>query len=100
LCSVKVGNINRVTILDQEGNVWAKVVEALGSENNVNLAKIAWLSRKDTGKVYGSMVVYATKNSEAVRLLQDQYFQIAGESAYTRVFEPRYRPKQYYRCQN
>lgn len=34
------------------------------------------------------MVVYVTKGSDAVRLLQGQYFDVAGESAYTRVFEP------------
>ncbi|EAQ85264.1 predicted protein [Chaetomium globosum CBS 148.51] len=31
------------------------------TENNVNIAKIAWLSRKDTSKAYGSIVVYVTK---------------------------------------
>ncbi len=73
--------------------------EILGKENDVHIAKIAWLSRKDIGKAYGSMVVYVTKGSEAARLLQDQYFHFAGESAYTRPFEPRYRPQQCYRCQ-
>ena len=43
----------------------------LGKENNVYIAQIGWLSRKDIGKVYGLMVVYVTKSSKAVRLLQD-----------------------------
>jgi hypothetical protein len=46
------------------------------------VAKIAWLSRRDSGKAYGSMVVYVTKSSKAARLLQEQYFHVAGESAY------------------
>src|ERR1700759_5139177 len=75
------------------------IMDVLGKENDVHIAKIAWLSKKDTGKAYGSMVVYVTKGSEMVRLLQGQYFHVAGESAYTRVYEPRNGPKQCYRCQ-
>jgi len=73
--------------------------EVLGKENEVSIAKIAWLSRKDQGKAYGSMVVYVTKGSEAVRLLQGQYFHVAGESAYTGVYEHRVGPTQCYNCQ-
>ena len=41
---------------------------------------MTWLSKKD-------MVVYVTKDSDVVRLMQGQYFHIAGESAYTSVYE-------------
>ena len=99
LYPVKVDNANRIAILDQDGKLLPGATEALGKENDVQIAKIAWLSRKDTGKAYGSMVVYVTKSSEAMRLLQGQYFHVAGESAYTRAFEPRYGPLQCYRCQ-
>lgn len=99
LYPVKVDNANRTAILDQDGKVLPGATEALGKENDVHIAKIAWLSRKDIGKAYGSMVVYVTKGSDAARLLQGQYFHMAGESAYTRVFEPRYGPLQCYKCQ-
>ena len=99
LYPVKVDNVNRTTILDQDGKVLPGAAEVLGKENDVHIAKIGWLSRKDTGKAYGSMVVYVTKGSEAARLLQDQYLHVAGESAYTRVFEPRHGPQKCYRCQ-
>ncbi len=99
LYPVKVDNANRTAILDQEGNILPGAAEVLGEENEVNIAKIAWLSRKDQGKAYGSMVVYVTKGSEAARLLQDQYFHVAGESAYTRVYERRVGPTQCYNCQ-
>jgi hypothetical protein len=99
LYPVKVDNANRTAILDQDGKVLPGTAEVLGKENDVHIAKIAWLSRKDAGKVYGSMVVYVTKGSEAMRLLKGQYFHVAGESAYTRAFEPRYGPLQCYRCQ-
>lgn len=100
LYPVKVDNANRTAVLDQEGNILTGAAEALGKENDVNIAKIAWLSKKDVGKAYGSMVVYVTKGSEAVRLLQEQYFHVAGESAYTRVYEYRIGLTQCYKCQH
>ena len=99
LYPVKVDNANRTAVLNQEGKIWDEAAEVLGKENNVCIAQIGWLSKKDTGKAYGSMVVYVTKSSEAARLLQDQYFHIAGESAYVRTYEPKSGPTQCYRCQ-
>jgi hypothetical protein len=96
---VKVDNANRSAVLDAQGKVLPRAAKVLGKENEVNIAKIAWLSRRDEGKLYGSMVVYVTKGSDAARLLQDQYFHLAGESAYTSIFEPRFGPKQCYKCQ-
>jgi hypothetical protein len=93
---VKVDNANRTAILDQEGNILPRVTEVLGKENEVNIAKIAWLSRKNRGKVYGSIVVYITKGNKAARLLREQYFHVAGESVYTRVYEHRVGPTQCY----
>ncbi|EAQ86297.1 hypothetical protein CHGG_07550 [Chaetomium globosum CBS 148.51] len=99
LYPVRVDNANRTAVLDADGNILPGAAEALGTENDVNIAKIAWLSRKDTSKAYGSMVVYVTKGSEARRLLDERYFHLAGESAYTTVFAPREGPIQCYRCQ-
>lgn len=99
LYPVRVDNANRTAVLDADGNILPGAAEALGAENEVNIAKIAWLSRKDAGKAYGSMVVYVTKGSEARRLLDSQYFHLAGESGYTAVFAPRVGPTQCYNCQ-
>lgn len=96
---VKVDNANRMAVLDATGVLQPGAIEMLEKENEVKIAKLIWLSKKDSGKAYGSMVVYVSKSSEAVRLLQEQYFNVAGESAYTRVFEPRQRPDQCYQCQ-
>ena len=71
-------------------------MEVLGKENNVCIAQIEWLSKKDIEKAYGLMVVYITKSSEAAWLLQDQYFHIAGESAYIRTYKPKSGPTQCY----
>jgi hypothetical protein len=99
LYPVRVDNANRTAVLDANGNLLPGVIEALGAENEVNIAKIAWLSRKDSSKAYGSMVVYVTKGSEARRLIDGQYFHLAGESAYTAVFAPREGPTQCFNCQ-
>jgi hypothetical protein len=99
LYPIKIDNANRAAILNQDGTVRPEAAEAFGKENEVNIAKIAWLSRKDIPKAYGSMVIYVTKGSDVTHLLQEQYFHIAGESAYTSVYEPRSGPIQCYKCQ-
>ncbi|KAM4060886.1 reverse transcriptase [Hirsutella rhossiliensis] len=99
LYPVKVDNANRTAVLDAEGYVLTGAAEALGVENNVTIAKISWLSNKEIGKAYGSMAVYVTKGSDAKKLLDGQYFDLAGESACTSVFEPRKGPVQCYNCQ-
>ncbi len=99
LYPVKVDFANRMAVLDSEGNVLPGALEALGAENNVSIAKITWLSNKDSGKAYGSMAVYVTKGSDARRLLDNQFFDLAGESACTNAFKPREGPVQCYKCQ-
>ncbi|OAQ58910.1 reverse transcriptase [Purpureocillium lilacinum] len=99
LYPVKVDNANRSRVLDAEGNVLPGAAGALGAENRVNIAKVSWLSNKESGKAYGSMVVYVTKESDARRLVDGHYFDLAGESATTNVFERRTGPVQCYNCQ-
>ncbi|QGA14933.1 hypothetical protein EYB26_005087 [Talaromyces marneffei] len=99
LYPVKIDNANRTAVLDADGNILSGTAEILGKENNVSIAKISWLSKKDSNKAYGSMVIYVTKATEARRLIEGNYFDIAGESAYTRVFEPQTGPAQCYNCQ-
>lgn len=65
------------------------MIKALSAENRVTISKISWLSKREPGKAYGSIVVYITKKSNAERLLQDFYFNLAGESATTYVFKLR-----------
>jgi len=100
LYPLKIDNVNRIAILNQNGPIRDGAAETLGKENDVYIAKIAWLSNKDTAKKYGSMVICVTKSSEATRLLQEQYFNVEGESAFTRVFEFRSGPVQCYNCQS
>lgn len=97
---VKIDNVNRTAVLDESGTVLPGAAEALSSENKVNIAKISWLSNRDSHKAYGSMVVYVTKGTDARKLLEGRYFDLAGESTYTNVFEPRRGPLQCFNCQD
>ncbi|KAI8402270.1 hypothetical protein FOFC_17577 [Fusarium oxysporum] len=98
LYPVKVDGANRTAVLDSSGNVLPGAEEPLGRENEVTIAKMHWLSDKENGKMYGSMVIYVTKASDARRLLEERYFHLAGESASTNVFERRQGPDQCYNC--
>ena len=92
-------NVNKTQVLDQNGAIRENTLTALSEENGVQIAKIVWLSDKSNQKAYGSMAIYLTKASDANFLLQKQFFDLAGESAYTRVYEPKTGPIQYNNCQ-
>lgn len=62
---IKVDNSCRTVVLDENGEVRADVKEMLEKENDVKIAKLSWLSRKESLKAYGSMVVYVIKCADA-----------------------------------
>ncbi len=99
LYPIKVDNARRDSVLSAEGILLPGIIESLGKENEASVAKVAWISRKDNGKAYGSMIVYLHRGSDANRLLQEGYFHVNGESGFTNIFERRPRPDQCYNCQ-
>lgn len=99
LYPLKVDNVKRTEVLDENGEIRHGAAEAFSKENETTVAKIAWLSDRDTPKAYGSMVVYVTKASDARRLISEGFFHAGGESGTTMVFERRPRPQQCYNCQ-
>jgi hypothetical protein len=99
LYPIKVDSVRRTAVLDENDEIRVGAVEGFGQENEATIAKIAWLSKKEVPRAYGSMVVYLTKPANARRLLAEGFFHAGGESGYTSVFEHRPRPNQCYRCQ-
>lgn len=99
LYPIKVDSVNKTAVLDEKGETRGEATAAFSDENEATVAKIAWLSRKESSKAYGSMVVYLTKRTDARRLLADGFFHAGGESGVTSVFEHRPRPMQCYKCQ-
>lgn len=99
LYPIKVDSVNKAAVLDDKDEIRAGATAAFSEENEATVAKIAWLSKKESAKAYGSMVVYLTKGSDARRLLADGFFHAGGESGVTSTFEHRPRPMQCYNCQ-
>src|SRR5436190_6245434 len=96
---IKVDSIKWMVVLDENDEIRVGAAAAFSEENETTVAKIAWLSKKDVPKAYGSMVVYLTKGTDARRLLGEGFFHAGGESGTTSVFEHRPRPEQCYNCQ-
>ncbi|RYC77840.1 hypothetical protein BFJ63_vAg19286 [Fusarium oxysporum f. sp. narcissi] len=69
LYPIKVYGANKTAVLDSSGNILPGAADALGKENEVTIANMHWLSNKENGKMYGSMVIYVAKASGARRLL-------------------------------
>ncbi|KAJ5117317.1 hypothetical protein N7448_010949 [Penicillium atrosanguineum] len=99
LYPIKVDSVNKAAVLDEKDEIRAEAAAAFSEENEATVAKIAWLSRKDNAKAYGSMVVYLTKGADARRVIADGFFHAGGESGVTSIFEYRPRPMQCYNCQ-
>jgi hypothetical protein len=99
LYPIKVDNVNRLAVIDEFDGIRPEAAEAFSRENDMQVAKVAWLSKRDTAKAYGSMVVYLKKASDAKKALQEGFFYAGGESGYTGPFERRPRPEQCYNCQ-
>jgi hypothetical protein len=99
LYPIKVDSVNKAAVLDENDEIRAGAAAAFSEENEATVAKIAWLSSKESAKAYGSMVVYLTKGTDARRLLAEGFFHAGGESGVTSTFEYRPRPMQCYNCQ-
>lgn len=89
LYPIKVDSVNKATVLDKKDKICARAIAAFSKENKATVAKIVWLSKRESAKVYRLMVVYLTKGSNVQRLLADGYFYTRGESGVTSTFEHR-----------
>jgi hypothetical protein len=99
LYPIKVDSVNKAAVLDEKDEIRAGAAAAFSEENEATVANISWLSRKESAKAYGSMVVYLTKGTDARRILADGFSHAGGESGVTSTFEYRPRPTQCYNCQ-
>ena len=62
---IKVDIVRRTAVLDENDETRVGAVDGIGQENEETIAKIAWLSKKEVPRAYGSMVVYLTKADDA-----------------------------------
>ena len=82
-----------------DGTLRANIALELAAENETELAKVAWLSKKQNGKAYKSLIAYFTKGSETQRFLHKGYMYVGRESANMSRFEPSEGPPRCYNCQ-
>jgi hypothetical protein len=52
-------------VLDENSDIWVGAAAAFGEENDTTVAKMNWLSNKESLKAYRLMVIYLTKGSNA-----------------------------------
>jgi hypothetical protein len=96
---IKVDSVKKAAVLDKQGEIRAGAAAAFSKENETTITKIAWLSRKESTKAYGLIVVYLTKGTNARRLLAEGFFHARGESGVTSAFEHYSCLTQCYNCQ-
>lgn len=58
----------------------------IGEGNNRTIAKVGWLSKKDSGKLYGSIVVHLISKPQADKFVKQGLFEVGEESACTDVW--------------
>jgi preprotein translocase subunit SecE len=96
---IKVNSVKKAIVLDKQGKIRAEAAAAFSKENKTTVAKITWLSRKESSQTYRLIVVYLTKNTNAQRLLDKGFFHTRGEPGITSAFKHRPRLTQCYNCQ-
>ena len=99
LYPVKVNNARTNAVIKPDGLLINDALLSLNENNNTDIAKIAWLSSRQSGKAYGSMAVFFKTSSEAARFLKEAFMYVGGESATVRVFEPDMGPPRCFKCQ-
>ena len=85
---IKVNGAKACTVVDRiTGRTLESARHSIGEENGCVIAKLGWLSKRDSGKLYGSMVVYLASKSQADKFLEKGLFEVGGESAYTDIWK-------------
>ena len=65
-----------------DGFLKLNAASKIAEENNTELAKVAWLSAKYNGRVFGSLVIHFIRGLEAKRFLRKKCIYIGRESCY------------------
>ena len=83
---IKVNGAKACTVVDRiTGRTLESAWHSIGEENRCVIAKLGWLSKRDSGKLYGSMVVYLASKSQADKFLAKELFEV-GEKAHIQTY--------------
>jgi hypothetical protein len=97
---IRVDSVYKGAVLKEMGGNEVKEEAAgmVAKENDVRVHKIQWLSKPDTGKIHGSMVLYLARSQDAEKLLRDGRVEVDGETAFARPYERRTGPMRCFKC--
>ena len=86
---IKVDNVNANAVLDlTTGRVLPNVASSICEENrNFSISKIGWLSQ--SGKKYGSIVLYLKEESQVNAMIARGFLEVGGKSGITQAWKDR-----------
>ena len=85
---IKVNKAKVCTIVDQITRCTLESAQySIGKKNGCVIAKLGWLSKRNSGKLYGLIVVYLASKSQADKFFKKRLFEVGGESAYTDIWK-------------
>lgn len=99
---IKIHDVDRRLILDSRGEPFPGILRSLGQRNNVDVAAVASLGRRNKSERKGCVVAYVTNEENVARLLADGVFYVSEQPKRVSVFHqqaPRATLLQCYNCQ-
>jgi hypothetical protein len=97
---IRVDSVYKGAVLKDMAGIEVKeeAKQMVAEENEVQVHKIQWLSKPDSRKIHGSMVLYLARRQDAEKLLQDGRVEVDGETAFARPYERRTGPLRCFKC--
>ncbi|HEY5814054.1 MAG TPA: hypothetical protein VIT23_15540, partial [Terrimicrobiaceae bacterium] len=97
---IRVDSVYKGAVLKNMGGheVKEEATQMVAEENEVQVHKIQWLSKPDSSKIHGSMVLYLARRQDAEKLLRDGRVEVDGETAFARPYERRTGPMRCFKC--
>ena len=72
-----------------DGSLKLNAASEIAEENNIKLAKVAWLSAKHNKRVFSSLVAYFIRDFKATCFLRERYIYVDKELVNIRTFKPK-----------
>lgn len=97
---IRVDSVYKGAVLKEMGGneVKQEATQIVAEENDVQVHKIQWLSKPDSSKIHGSMVLYLARRQDAEKLLRGGRVEVDGETAFARPYERRTGPMRCFKC--
>lgn len=85
---IKVNRAKACIVVDQTTRrIFESAQYTIEEKNSYVIAKLGWLSKCNSEKLYRSMIVYLTSKSQANKFLEKKLFEVERKSAYTDIWK-------------